>query len=183
MKRTKKTKEDGKRQKRPGARAGRSGRRSSAAPPSGAGTREAPRAPANMQFATTTEHPRIGLEASVEMPVPHEWTVQSYDSKLPAVLSTPAMIGMMELAAARAVQPELSSGAITVGTRIEVDHLKAVTLGSTVRAYARLVGHEGRFLVFEVEARSGQRVIGRGRVFRAIVEPTEFATGAAKPTA
>jgi len=80
--------------------------------------------------------------------------------------------------AARAVQPELSSGSITVGTRIEVDHLKAVALGSTVRAHARLVGHEGRFLVFEVEARSGQRVIGRGRVFRAILEPAKFATAA-----
>jgi fluoroacetyl-CoA thioesterase len=133
--------------------------------------------PVNTQ-SVPAEHPRAGLEASVEFPVPHEWTIQSYDSKLPAVLSTPAMIGMMELAAARAVQPELSPGVITVGTRIEVDHLKAVTLGSTVHAHARLVGREGRFLVFEVEACSGQRLIGRGRVFRAIVEPAQFATAA-----
>ena len=31
--------------------------------------------------------------------------------------------------------------------------------------------YEGRFLVFEVEAQSGEHVIGRGRVFRAIVQP------------
>lgn len=145
---------------------------------SSAASRQPAHVPVNAKFAAAAEHPRIGLEASVELPVPHEWTIQSYDSKLPAVLSTPAMIGMMELAAARAVQPELSPGVITVGTRIEVDHLKAVTLGSTVLARARLVGREGRFLVFEVEAHSGQRVIGRGRVFRAIVEPTKFATAA-----
>jgi fluoroacetyl-CoA thioesterase len=124
--------------------------------------------------------PRLGLEAIVEMTVPHQWTIQHYDANLPAVLSTPAMIGMMELAAAQAVQGELSSGAITVGTRIEVDHLKAVTTGAAVRAQARLVGHEGRFLVFEVEARSGNTLIGRGRVFRAIVEPAGFATVAAE---
>ena len=90
------------------------------------------------------------------------------------VLSTPAIIGMMEIAASQAVQHELPSGAITVGTRIEVDHLKAVTDGATVRAAARLVGYQGRFLVFDVEARSGDLVLGRGKVFRAIVDNRNF---------
>ncbi|HXJ15976.1 MAG TPA: hotdog domain-containing protein [Candidatus Polarisedimenticolia bacterium] len=117
------------------------------------------------------QRPRIGLEASVERVVPHAWTVQAVNARYPAVLSTPAMIGMMEHATAIAVEPDLPPGAITVGTRIEVDHLKAVPDGATIRASAKLVKHEGRFLVFDVEARSGQHVIGRGRVFRAIVEP------------
>lgn len=157
-------------------------RASSSGKASAASSQEATHRPSEGAHWATGEHPRIGLDSSVEMPVTHEWTIQSYDSKLPAVLSTPAMIGMMEMAAARAVQPELSPGAITVGTRIEVDHLKAVTLGATVRAHARLVGHEGRFLVFEVEARSGNRVIGRGRVFRAVVEPAKFTTAAEQRT-
>jgi len=165
--------------RRPGSGAGvRVSKTTHAGTPSSEASRRSARAPVDVQFAPGVEHPRMGVEASVELPVPHEWTIQSYDSRLPAVLSTPAMIGMMELAAARAVQPELSPGVITVGTRIEVDHLKAVTLGATVTARARLVAHEGRFLVFEVEARSGQRLIGRGRVFRAIVEPAKFATAA-----
>jgi predicted thioesterase len=124
------------------------------------------------------ERPRIGLEASVEKVIPPEWTLAAFDPRLPAVLSTPAMIGMMEIAASHAVLPELPPGAITVGTRIEVDHLKAVPGGSTVRATARLVKHEGRFLVFDVEARSGEHVLGRGKVFRAIVEPKKFTTQA-----
>src|ERR1700678_1826404 len=124
------------------------------------------------------ERPRIGLEDSVEKVIPPEWTLAAFDPRLPAVLSTPAMIGMMEIAASHAVLPELPPGAITVGTRIEVDHLKAVPGGSTVRATARLVKHEGRFLVFDVEARSGEHVLGRGKVFRAIVEPKKFTTQA-----
>jgi fluoroacetyl-CoA thioesterase len=124
------------------------------------------------------ERPRIGLEASVEKVIPPEWTLAAFDPRLPAVLSTPAMIGMMEIAASHAVLPELPPGAITVGTRIEVDHLKAVPGGATVRATARLVKHEGRFLVFDVEARSGEHVLGRGKVFRAIVEPKKFTTQA-----
>lgn len=122
--------------------------------------------------------PLIGLEATVEAVVPPDWTIQVYDSRLPAVLSTPAMIGMMEVAAAQAVQATLQPGCITVGTRIEVDHLKAVPSGATVRARARLAGYEGRFLVFETEAQSGEHLIGRGRVFRAIVEPGEFTANA-----
>jgi fluoroacetyl-CoA thioesterase len=118
--------------------------------------------------------PRLGVESAVQLVVPREWTIAAFDPRLPAVLSTPAMIGMMEVAAAQAVQPELPAGAITVGTRIEVDHLKAATEGTTVRAAARLVGYQGRFLVFEVEARSGDLVLGRGKVFRAIIEPQTF---------
>jgi fluoroacetyl-CoA thioesterase len=118
--------------------------------------------------------PRLGLESAVQRVVPREWTIAAFDPRLPAVLSTPAMIGMMEIAAAQAVQPELPAGALTVGTRIEVDHLKAVTEGATVRAAARLVGYRGRFLVFEVEARSGDLVLGRGKVYRAIIEPQTF---------
>ena len=117
---------------------------------------------------------RPGLQASIERVVLHEWTIASLDSRLPAVLSTPHMIGLMEIAAAQAIMAELPPGAISVGTRIEVDHLKAIPAGATVRATARLVRHDGRFLVFDVEARSGDHVIGRGRVFRAIVEYQKF---------
>jgi fluoroacetyl-CoA thioesterase len=117
---------------------------------------------------------RHGIEGAIERVVPRDWTIAAYNPRLPAVLSTPAMIGMMEVAAAESVLPELPPGAITVGTRIEVDHLKAVPEGATVRATSRLVKHQGRFLVFEVEARSGEHVLGRGRVFRAIVEAQKF---------
>jgi fluoroacetyl-CoA thioesterase len=123
---------------------------------------------------TQEQRPRIGLEAAIEKIIPREWTLAHYDPRLPAVLSTPAMIGMMEVAAAEAVQAELPAGAITVGTRIEVDHLKAVPEGTSVRATARLAENKGRFMIFEVEARAGEHVIGRGRVYRAIVEPAKF---------
>ena len=125
-------------------------------------------------MTTQEERPRTGLEATIEKIVPHEWTLAHFNPQLPAVLSTPAMIGMMEIAAAQAVQADLPAGAITVGTRIEVDHLKAVPEGTSVRATARLVEHKGRFMIFEVEASAGEHVIGRGRVYRAIVEPAKF---------
>jgi predicted thioesterase len=117
--------------------------------------------------------PRLGLEATIERVVRPEHTLQTIDPNLPAVFSTPSMIGLMEHAAVVAVRSELPPGTISVGTRIEVDHLKAVGPGATVQAWARFVKYHGRFLVFDVEARSGELLIGRGRVYRAIVEPRQ----------
>ena len=119
-----------------------------------------------------------GLEAEIEREVPPEWTLTAYDARLPAVLSTPAMIGMMEVAAAKSVQSALPTGTISVGTRIEVDHLKSVPAGTLVRARARFTGMQGKFLAFEVEARAEKLVIGRGRVFRAIVDLSRFSNRA-----
>ena len=115
-----------------------------------------------------------GLEGTVERVIPHEWTLARFDPKLPAVFSTPAMIGLMEITASHVIAPVLPPGALTVGTRIEVDHLKAVPAGTTVISKAKLAEVNGKRLVFEVEVSSGDTVIGRGRVFRAIVDHERF---------
>lgn len=123
--------------------------------------------------APAPQRPRIGLEATTERVVRHEHTIQALNPQLPAVFSTPMMIGLMEHATVKAIMADLPPGAISVGTRIEVDHLKAVGPGATVVAWAKFIEYRGRFLVFDVEARSGEHIIGRGRVFRAIVHPQE----------
>ena len=117
---------------------------------------------------------QTGLEGSVERVVTSEFTLNRIDPRMPAVFSTPAMIGMMELASSEATRPALPEGYIQVGVRIEVDHLKAVPAGATVIAVSKLVEVDGRRLIFEVEARSGPHVIGRGRVFHTIVDHSRF---------
>jgi len=140
--------------------------------------RKAPAAAAKSAPSPLEFRPPLGLEASIERVVLPEHTIRHVSPHLPPVFSTPSMIGLMEHASVAAVQPTLPPGFITVGTRIEVDHLKAVPDGATVRAHAKLVGYKGRFLIFDVDARSGEHVIGRGRVFRAIVEPHTHKTRA-----
>jgi fluoroacetyl-CoA thioesterase len=125
---------------------------------------------------------KLGLEGFCERVVSQELTLSQFDPSWPAVFSTPAMIGMMELASSLAVRPALPPGSITVGVRIEVDHLKAVPVGVTVNAVSRLVEIDGRRLIFEAEARSGNDVIGRGRIFHTIVEHARFAANAAGKT-
>ena len=115
-----------------------------------------------------------GLMGFCERVVSPELTLAQIDPKLPAVFSTPAMIGMMEMASSHALRQALPPGSITVGVRIEVDHLRAVPAGATVIAKAKLVEVHGRRLIFEVEARSGAEIIGRGRVYHVVVDHARF---------
>jgi fluoroacetyl-CoA thioesterase len=124
-----------------------------------------------------------GLEGFCERIVSHDLTLSQVNKDWPAVFSTPAMIGMMELACSHAVRQALPAGSITVGVRVEVDHLKAVPAGATVIAFSKLVETNGRQLIFEVEARSGEELIGRGRIFHTIVEHSRFVANASKKLA
>ena len=123
-----------------------------------------------------------GLQGLCQRVVTEELTLAHIDPEWPAVFSTPAMIGMMEFASSRAVQAVLPPGSMTVGVRIEVDHIKAAPAGVTVTAVSKLVEIDGRRLTFEVEARSGSEVLGRGRVTQSIVNHSRFnAIAAGKP--
>lgn len=127
-----------------------------------------------MSDISTGDLLKPGLEGRYEADVRPEWTRAHFDQHLPAVFSTPAMIGMMEGACAQAVAASLPRGTFTVGTRIEVDHLKALPVGAHVVASARLADVNGRFLVFDVQAHSGGVLIGRGRIFHAVVLLARF---------
>lgn len=115
-----------------------------------------------------------GLEGFCERVVSHDLTLANFNKDWPAVFSTPAMIGMMEMACSLAVRRALPPGSVTVGVRVEVDHLKAAPVGATVIAFSKLIEVHGRRLIFESEARSGEELIGRGRIFHAIVEHARF---------
>ncbi|MCC7106524.1 MAG: thioesterase family protein [Chloroflexi bacterium] len=90
------------------------------------------------------------------------------------VFATPAMIGLMEGTAAGAVDPLLPVGQATVGTIVNVRHLAATPLGSTVRARAELVEVDGRRLRFVVEAFDEVERIGVGEHERYIVDLERF---------
>ena len=117
---------------------------------------------------------RPGLHYAHSLRVDHALTIRSGNPSLPAVYATPAMILAMEVAAARAVEPALPPGSITVGTAIHIEHLAATPEGLEVTVRAELTRVDGRFLEFWVEARDERELIGRGTVSRAIVDRARF---------
>jgi fluoroacetyl-CoA thioesterase len=90
------------------------------------------------------------------------------------VLSTPAMVAMMERTASMMVYPHLPSGKATVGFELCVKHVAAAPKGSKCTARARLEEIiEGRKLRFTVEVVSDdERTIGVGTHERRVIDAT-----------
>ena len=90
------------------------------------------------------------------------------------VFATPAMVALMENAAMTAVAGELPEGATTVGSEMNVTHIKPSGLGAEITATAVLTGVEGRKLTFNVGARDAEGMIGEGIHIRYAVDRRRF---------
>ncbi|SHI78048.1 thioesterase family protein [Desulfofundulus thermosubterraneus] len=117
---------------------------------------------------------KIGLQGEAVTRVTEDNTALAYGSGGAKVFATPAMIGLMEKAALSSVDPLLEPGQITVGIRVDVEHLAATPVGMEVVARSELVEIDGKRLVFRVEARDEQELIGRGTHERFIVNQERF---------
>ncbi|MCR4433619.1 MAG: thioesterase family protein [Caldiserica bacterium] len=115
-----------------------------------------------------------GISAELQIEVSKETLASQWGSGIVEVFSTPAMIGLMEGAAEKAVRPYLDEGETTVGTWVSVKHLAATPLGMKVRAVAVLQAVEGRRLSFKVEAWDEVERIGEGEHERFVVDRERF---------
>ena len=92
------------------------------------------------------------------------------------VLSTPHMIGFMERTCRDLVLPLLDEGHDTVGTHVDVYHLAAAPMGSSVTFQAEVLEVNGKRVRFRVEAHDEKEKIGEGTHERAIINIAKFAT-------
>ena len=117
---------------------------------------------------------KIGLRGQAETIVDEHNTAAAMGSGLLPVFATPAMLALMEQAAASSVQPFLPEGQGTVGTRLEVSHLAATPIGLTVRAESELIAVDRRKLRFAVRAWAGDELIGEGEHERFVIDNARF---------
>ena len=112
-----------------------------------------------------------GLVGVVEVVVQASDTADALGNKGVHVLATPRLVGLLELAAIRAVEAQLPAGAGTVGTRIDIRHLAATPVGmrATIRATLREV--DGRRFVFDIEGHDeAERIVeGSHERFQSLV--------------
>jgi fluoroacetyl-CoA thioesterase len=90
------------------------------------------------------------------------------------VLATPAMMALMENAAMMAVSSCLPDDETTVGSQMDVSHLRPSAVGTEITATAVLTEVDGRKLTFEVKAMEGGDVIGKGVHIRYVVNRDAF---------
>lgn len=116
----------------------------------------------------------LNTSATRSIIVEEPYTAKFIGSGVVDVLSTPMMIALMENAALDAVQTHLAEGWTTVGTKVDIEHLRATPVGEKVTAEATLIKQEGRALEFSVVARDNQGIIGQGSHKRFIIDLEKF---------
>ena len=115
-----------------------------------------------------------GIKLTTTKTVSQNDTASVYGSGLHDVFSTPAMIAFMEQTAMKAVEACLNEGEGTVGTEVNIRHLKATPVGKTVTCTATLQEVNGNRLLFHVEASDGNGKIGEGMHERFIIDNRRF---------
>ena len=115
-----------------------------------------------------------GIKGYKEQKIEYKDTAKSYKSGLVEVFATPAMIALMENTAYSSVNSSLPEGFATVGTSVNIEHLKATPLGAKVWCESVLEYQEDRKLVFSVSAYDETGIIGKGTQERAIINVEKF---------
>jgi fluoroacetyl-CoA thioesterase len=115
-----------------------------------------------------------GLSAEMKITVGEADTASKWGSGLVPVYSTPAMVGLMEAAAVKALDGQLEPGQTSVGGRIDVRHLAATPVGMSVHARAELTAFNGRKLSFRVEVWDEVEKIGEGLHERFVIDTDKF---------
>jgi fluoroacetyl-CoA thioesterase len=115
-----------------------------------------------------------GLSAELEHVVTEADIASRWGSGLVPVFSTPALVGLMESAAVRALEGQLQPGQTSVGARIDVRHLAATPVGMKVRAKAELTAMDGRKLTFKIQAWDEVELIGEADHERFVVDEARF---------
>src|SRR5215207_9056339 len=114
--------------------------------------------------------PTPGARAIVEMVVTDADTAAALGSGDVPVLATPRVLALAEQATVAAVAGAIEPGWTTVGTRVELRHLRPSFVGARVTAEATLDVVDGDRLRFGVRVVSDDRVVAEGTVTRAVAD-------------
>jgi predicted thioesterase len=117
-----------------------------------------------------------GLRAGLAHTVGPQDTAAAVGSGDVPVLATPRLLALAEAATVAALaQGPLPPGRTSVGTRVELEHLRPTPVGETVAVAAELVHVDGRLLRFEVVATDdADVVVGRALLTRVVVDKDAF---------
>lgn len=103
---------------------------------------------------------------------------------MPEVFATGFMVGFLEWACIKAINPHLDWPAEqTVGIHINVSHEAATPPGLEVTATVELIQVEGKKLVFTVEAHDGLDLISKGVHERFVINKSKFDAKLSEKTA
>jgi fluoroacetyl-CoA thioesterase len=116
----------------------------------------------------------VGMRTSWQRQVEEDMTADRWGNKGVMVLATPSLVGLLEGTAVRAIADRLEPGWSTVGTHIDLRHLKATRVGDTLTLTAEVTEVDGRRVVFRVKAEDSEGVAGEGTHERVLIDLERF---------
>lgn len=114
------------------------------------------------------------MSFTLEKVVKENETAEKVASGALDVFSTPMLIAFMENTAFKLVEPHLENGLTTVGTAINMKHLKANLVGDKLRCTAKLVEIDRKRLQFQIEVTYEGEIVGSAEHERFIVDEKKF---------
>jgi fluoroacetyl-CoA thioesterase len=124
---------------------------------------------------------KAGIEHELRFGVPESKTVPALYPEasefqvMPRVLATGYMVGLIEWACIKAVNPHIDwPNEQTVGISINVNHSAATPPGLEVGARVKLIKIDGKRLKFEIELSDGIDIISKGTHERFIIDAEKF---------
>ena len=118
--------------------------------------------------------PRVGLTGELAFKTEAKHAVEFAGNGMPAVLSTPNLVGFLERTARETIAGCLEDGERSVGIELDLKHLAPTPIGQTVHCTARIISVEDRQVLFQIEARDQHEVIVRGLHKRAVIRTESF---------
>ena len=116
----------------------------------------------------------FAFRVPAEKTVPHLYPEAPEFREMPTVFATGFMVGLMEWACMKVLQPHLGDGEGSLGIQIDVTHIAATVPGQIVTVDATCTSVSGRRIAFEVVAHDGLEKIGEGRHERMVVPWERF---------
>ncbi len=121
----------------------------------------------------TMEKFKAGQTAEMEVEVTKDLTTNRMGREGADVLSTPALLGLMENVSIKATEPYLPEGHTTVGYAVDgLRHLAPTPIGEKVLVKTELTEVDRNRLTFQIEAFEGDKKVALATHKRAVV-PTD----------
>ena len=116
----------------------------------------------------------VGARATWQRRVEPDMTADRWGNPGVMVLATPHLVGLFEGTAVLVLKDHLEPGQATVGTHVDIRHLKATPVGDTLTLTAEVTAVDGRRISFSVRAEDSQGVAGEGTHERVLIDLERF---------
>lgn len=122
----------------------------------------------------TGDHSEMTYIVPVEKTVPNLYPESPEFGATPPVFATGYMVGLIEWACMRHLNPHLQEDQTSLGVEISSTHIAASTPGMTITVTVEVTSVSERRVAWKVSARDNTDVIGEGTHARGIVNREKF---------